>query len=60
MNFKVKANGSSSTVKFDASKTSSLSIQGASTAIIIDGCGKEAKVKDSDHVTIKDGCITID
>lgn len=57
--FKVKISGSSTTVTFDASKTSSVTIQGGSEeAIISCACG-DVKVKQGDNVEIKDGCITV-
>jgi len=58
--FKVKMSGSTKEVKFDASKTSSVTIQGGSDdCVIICDCG-EVKVKGGDHITIKNGCITVD
>ena len=58
--FKVKTCGSTKKVKFDKSKTSSVTIQsGCSDAVIYDKCG-EVKVKTGDKITIKDGCIKID
>ena len=58
--FKVKTCGSTKKVKFDKSKTSSVTIQsGCSDAVIFDKCG-EVKVKTGDKITIKDGCIKID
>jgi hypothetical protein len=56
--FKVKIDGSSKEVTFDASKTSSVTIQGGSTeAVITCSCG-DVKVKGGDNIEIKDGCIT--
>jgi len=58
--FKVKMSGSTKEVKFDASKTSSVTIQGGSNECVITcDCG-EVKVKGGDHITIKNGCITVD
>lgn len=57
--FEVKCNGSTKSVEFDASKTSSTSIQSCSKAVIKTECG-EVEVSDGDKITIKDGCITID
>lgn len=57
--FKVKIDGSTKEVTFDSSKTSNVTIQGgAKEVIIITSCG-EIKVKDGDHIEIKDGCIKI-
>ncbi|MDO5981875.1 hypothetical protein [Flavivirga spongiicola] len=58
--FKVKTCGSTTKIKFEKSRTSSVTIQtGCSDAIIYDNC-KEIKVKKGDKITIKNGCITID
>ena len=58
--FKVKTCGSTTKVKFDSSKSSSVTIQsGCSDAIIFDKCG-EVKVEKGDKITIKNGCIKID
>jgi hypothetical protein len=58
--FTVKIDGSSKEVTFDASKTSSVTIQGgAKTCIIETSCGK-IEVKDGANIEIKDGCIKID
>ena len=57
--FKVKIAGSSTTVVFDASKTSSVTIQGGSEeAVISCECG-DVKVKQGDQIEIKNGCITV-
>lgn len=57
--FKVKISGSTTTVVFDASKTSSVTIQGGSEeAIISCACG-DVKVKQGDKVEIKDGCVKV-
>ncbi len=55
--FKVKIDGSYKEVTFDSSKTSSVTIQGGSTEVIIyTSCG-EIKLKSGDSIEIKDGCI---
>ena len=57
--FKVTMDGSSKEVIFDASKTSSVTIQGGGrTCIIESDCGK-VEVKDGANVEIKDGCIHV-
>lgn len=57
--FKVKTCGSTTKVKFEKSKTTTVTIQtGCSDAVIYDKC-KEIKVKTGDKITIKNGCITI-
>ena len=57
--FKVKSCGRTTKVKFDKSKTTTVTIQsGCSDAIIFDKC-KEIKVENGDKITIKNGCITI-
>ena len=57
--FKVKMSGSTKEVKFNASTTSSVTIQGGATeCIIICDCG-EVKVKGGDKIEIKDGCIKV-
>lgn len=57
--FKVKICGSTKTVEFKRSKTTTVTIQGSCRdAIIYTECG-EVKVKDNQKITIKDGCIKI-
>lgn len=57
--FKLKMDGSNKEVTFDASKTSSVTIQGNGTVCVIEtSCGK-VEVKDGAHIEIKDGCIKI-
>lgn len=57
--FEVKIAGSSKTVDFDSSRTSSVTIQGGSeTAEIKTDCGW-VKVTNNSRIEIKDGCITI-
>lgn len=57
--FKVKVDGVTKSVTFDASKTADVTIQcGASEVIIISACG-EIKVKSGDKIEIKDGCIKL-
>lgn len=57
--FKVKMDGSVKTVVFDASKTSSVTIQGGSEeAIISCACG-DVKVKSGDNIEIVNGCIKV-
>ncbi|MCD6066838.1 MAG: hypothetical protein K0S33_1664 [Bacteroidetes bacterium] len=57
--FDVKMDGSTKEVTFDASKTSSVTIQGGGkTCIIETSCGK-VEVKDGANIEIKDGCIKI-
>jgi len=56
---KVKLDGVTKEVTFDASKTSDVTIQGgAKECIIITSCG-EVKIKDGAKIEIKDGCIKI-
>jgi hypothetical protein len=56
----VRSNGSTQTVEFSSSTTSSASIQtSASEVEIKTECGW-VKVKDGAKITIKDGCIKID
>ncbi len=58
--FKVKISGSTRIVEFGSSRTSSVTIQGgASECVIHCECG-DVKVKGGDHITIKNGCITVD
>lgn len=58
--FDVKIAGSSKTVEFGSSRTSSVTIQGGSEECVIStDCG-DIKVKQGDRITIKDGCISID
>lgn len=58
--FKVKMNGSTSEVEFGGSRTASVTIQGsAEEAIITCKCG-DVKVKQGDHIRIKDGCIKVE
>lgn len=55
----VKMSGSTKSVEFGSSRTSSVTIQGSSTTCtIITDCGS-IEVKDGDSIEIKDGCITI-
>lgn len=55
----VKMDGSTKDVTFDASKTSTVTIQGGSTSCFIEtSCGK-VEVKDGVKVEIKDGCIKV-
>ncbi len=57
--FEVKIGGSTKKVEFGASKTSSVTIQGAyEEAEIETECGW-VTVHDDDRIEIKDGCITI-
>lgn len=56
---KVKISGSTKTVEFGGSRTTSLTIQGGSDeCIIYTSCG-EVKVKNGQSIEIKDGCIKI-
>ena len=56
---KVSMDGNNSEVKFSASTTSSVTIQGGGTKCIIEtSCGK-VEVKDGANIEIKDGCIKI-
>tara|TARA_B100000678_G_C18081799_1_gene451032 strand:+ start:336 stop:626 length:291 start_codon:yes stop_codon:yes gene_type:complete len=58
--FEVKIAGSSKTVEFGSSRTSTVTIQGGDDeAQIKTDCGW-VTVKDDAHITIKDGCIEID
>jgi hypothetical protein len=55
--FKVKIDGSYKEVTFDASKTSSVTIQGGATeCIVYTNCG-EVTLKGGDSIEVKDGCI---
>lgn len=55
--FKVKIDGSTKEVTFDASKTSSVTIQGGATeCVVYTSCG-EVTLKGGDSIEIKDGCI---
>jgi len=57
--FPVKIAGSSKSVTFEASRTSSVTIQGGSNeAVISCNCG-DVKVSGGDNIEIKDGCITV-
>lgn len=57
--FKVKISGSTTEVEFGGSRTASVTIQGsAEEAIITCKCG-DVKVKQGDHIRIKDGCIKV-
>ena len=57
--FKVKIDGSTKAVEFDASKTSSVTIQGGATeAVISCGCG-DVKVKTGDNIEIEKGCVRV-
>lgn len=56
----VKISGSSKTVEFGSSRTSSVTIQGGGNEAYIEtSCGR-IKVKDGDKIVIKNGCITIE
>ena len=56
---KVSMDGSSKEVKFDASKTSSVTIQGSGSKCVIEtDCGK-VEIKDGANIEIKDGCIKV-
>lgn len=57
--WKVSMDGNVKEVKFDASKTSAVTIQGSGKVCVIEtDCGK-VEVKDGAKVEIKDGCIKI-
>lgn len=57
--FEVRIAGSTKTVEFGSSRTSSVTIQGGSEeCIIYTKCG-EVTVRQGDNITIKDGCITV-
>ncbi len=57
--FKVKKNGSTSTVEFRGSTTGAATIQGSSdTAVIVTKCG-EVTIKTNSKIEIKNGCIKI-
>ena len=56
---KVKIAGSSKTVKFESSRTATITIQGGSSECVIEtSCGK-VTVKDGATIEIVDGCIKI-
>lgn len=58
--FDVKIAGSMTTVEFGGNRTSTVTIQGgASDCIIYTSCG-EIRISNDAHITIKNGCITID
>ncbi|MEM7040269.1 MAG: hypothetical protein AAF570_25095 [Bacteroidota bacterium] len=58
--FKVKMSGSTKTVEFGSSRTSSVTIQGnAEECVVYTDCG-EVTLRAGDKITIKDGCITVD
>ena len=55
----VKMDGSTKSVTFESSRTSSVTIQGGGTSCIIETpCGR-VEVKDGANVEIKDGCIKV-
>ncbi|NNE97493.1 MAG: hypothetical protein HKN25_00595 [Pyrinomonadaceae bacterium] len=57
--FKVKKNGSTTTVEFRASTTGAATIQGSGdTAVIVTKCG-EVTIKTNSKIEIKNGCIKI-
>lgn len=58
LTFDAKICGSSTTVTFGSSRTSSVTIQGCSKATIFTKCGK-VEVNDGDNIEIKDGCIKV-
>ncbi len=56
---KVSMDGNSKEVQFDASKTSSTTVQGSGTKCVIESkCGK-VEVKDGQNIEIKDGCVKV-
>lgn len=55
--FKVKIDGSSKEVTFDASKTSSVTIQGGATECVVSSSCGDITLKSGDSIEIKDGCI---
>lgn len=57
--FKVKIDGSTKTVVFDASKTSSVTIQGGATEAVIGCACGDVKVKSGDNIEISNGCIKV-
>lgn len=57
--FKVKMDGSTKTVVFDASKTSSVTIQGGATECVISCACGDVKVKSGDQIEISKGCIKV-
>ena len=58
--FEVKIAGSTKTVEFGSSRTSSVTIQGGSEKVEVKtDCGW-VTLEDDDEIIIKDGCITID
>ena len=56
--FKTVTCGNHTEVTFDHSKTSSVTIQGCSDAVISTSCG-DVKVKDGDKVIIENGCVKV-
>ena len=54
--FSVKTCGNNTKVTFQSSRTSSVTIQGCSSATIYTSCGS-IEVRDGDKVEIKNGCI---
>lgn len=57
--FKVNMDGSTKEVTFDASKTSSVTIQGSGTYCKIETSCGTIEIKDGASIEIKDGCIYI-
>lgn len=57
--FNVKISGSSKTVYFGGSKTSTVTIQGGSSKCIIKTSNGDVEVEDGDNIEIKNGKITV-
>lgn len=57
--FKVNLDGNSKEVTFDASKTSSVTVQGSGTVCKIETSCGTIEIKDGMSIEIKDGCIYI-
>ncbi len=58
-NMDVKISGSSKTVEFGSSRTTSVTIQGGSDVCVISTSCGDITVKDGDSIEIKNGCITV-
>jgi hypothetical protein len=56
---KFTLDGNKKEVKFDASKTSSVTIQSSSTKCYLETTCGRLEIKDGDKIEIKDGCIKI-
>ena len=55
----VKISGSSKTVEFGSSRTSTVTVQGGGSECVIESAGGKVTVKDGANIEIKDGKITV-